>query len=387
MKVDHQIRTFERILAAFDGSLPLHRFLLQFFRSNKQMGSSDRRWASRYLFSFFRFGNCLPKRTILERLAIADFLCNDNLSLISQHILGDLSSEISLSLEEKINWVQSHFSGFNIEDVFPFKVSLSSGLNQTLFYQSFWQQPNLFIRVRANDLKAIKTTIEQANIQVSVITDTCLALPNGTQLDKILTNQYYFEVQDYSSQQTATFFKPAANEYWWDCCAASGGKSLLLHSIEPNIQLLVSDIRESSLQNLQERFRRAGLRKYQTKVLNLTENNDQILAHYGFDGILLDAPCSGSGTWGRSPEMLRYFNKTKIEHYQSLQQNIALNVIRYLKVGQPLIYMTCSVFAQENEQVVAFLEKNAAVKLERMQLIQGFENKADNMFVARLIKQ
>ena len=78
-------------------------------------------------------------------------------------------------------------------------------------------------------------------------------------------------MQDHSSQQTAQFFKPQKWEHWWDACAASGGKSLLLHELEPDIKLVVSDIRESILANLDERFEQAGIRKYQKKLVDLTE--------------------------------------------------------------------------------------------------------------------
>ena len=94
-------------------------------------------------------------------------------------------------------------------------------------------------------------------------------------------------MQDLSSQQTGGFFKPKRWDSWWDACAASGGKSLLLHEDEPNIKLVVSDIRESVLANLDERFQLAGLTKYQKKVLDLTANIDQSLHDYEFDGIIL----------------------------------------------------------------------------------------------------
>ena len=106
-----------------------------------------------------------------------------------------------------------------------------------------------------------------------------------------------------------------------------------------------------------------------------------------FDGILLDTPCSGSGTWGRTPEMLYFFEKYKIDNYVKLQKGIAANIIKYLKKDKPLIYMTCSVFKAENEAVVKYLTDNFDLKLERMELIKGYNNKADSMFVARLIKQ
>jgi 16S rRNA (cytosine967-C5)-methyltransferase len=191
-------------------------------------------------------------------------------------------------------------------------------------------------------------------------------------------------VQDYSSQQTANYFKPNKWDAWWDACAASGGKSLLLHELEPNIKLVVSDIRESILANLDERFRSAGLMKYQKKQLDLTQNIDQTLHDYEFDGIILDAPCSGSGTWGRTPEMISQFEPQKIEFFQRLQKTIAANVIKFLKPGKPLIYITCSAFKAENEDVIDYLVKECGLKLEEVKVLAGYEHKADSMFVARL---
>jgi 16S rRNA (cytosine967-C5)-methyltransferase len=202
-----------------------------------------------------------------------------------------------------------------------------------------------------------------------------------------LPSQKYYQVQDLSSQKTGDLFKPQQWDYWWDCCAASGGKSLLLHDLEPSIQLLVSDVRENSLNNLEERFQEAGLKKYQKKVLDLLQNNDQDLHHYEFDGIILDAPCSGSGTWGRTPEMLYHFDEHKIAYFSKLQKSISANVVKYLKTGKPLIYITCSVFRQENEEVVDWMLENLPLELESKGIIKGYKDKADTMFAARLIKK
>ncbi|RZL22188.1 MAG: RsmB/NOP family class I SAM-dependent RNA methyltransferase, partial [Pedobacter sp.] len=81
MRADHQLRAFEQILNSYDGSLPLHRFLPGYFKQNKQMGSSDRRWATRHLYSLFRLGKALTQLPNEQRLAVADFLCHDTLSL------------------------------------------------------------------------------------------------------------------------------------------------------------------------------------------------------------------------------------------------------------------------------------------------------------------
>ena len=351
------------------------------------MGSSDRRWASRYIYNFFRLGKALIKEDYTIRLAVADFLCSQSTSLVIGTYLPGLNEQVTLSVPEKLVLVKQQYPSFELKDVFSFHDKLSAGIDQKDFITSFFIQPNLFIRVDAGYLEKIAATLKLGAVSFEKISETTLALPNGTKLDTVLAMHAQYQVQDLSSQQTGTFFQPQPWDKWWDCCAASGGKSLLLHDLEPKVELLVSDVRESSLHNLDERFRQAGLKKYQKKVLDLLQNNDQDLHHYEFDGIILDAPCTGSGTWGRTPEMLYYFEKHKISYFSGLQKAIAANVVKYLKEGKPLIYITCSVFKEENEDVIAALLESLPLKLEKMQVIKGYTAKADTMFVARLIRQ
>jgi 16S rRNA (cytosine967-C5)-methyltransferase len=387
MKVAHQIRAFEQILESYDGSLPLHRFLVSYFKRNKKMGSSDRRWASRYIYSYFRLGKVLNNEDPVLRLAIADFICNTTSSLVIESHFPQFKDQVNLPVQAKIILIKDLYPQFDVKDVFPFTpAAISETIDKETFYISFFTQPDLFIRVQRDQSLKMLTILQAEGVMVHEYNETTLGMPNGTKLENIFPQQKYYQVQDLSSQKTGAYFKPQKYDYWWDCCAASGGKSLLLHDLEPSIQLLVTDVRENSLHNLDERFQLAGLKKYQKKVLDLLQNNEQELHHYTFDGIILDAPCSGSGTWGRTPEMLRYFNEQKISYFNKLQKNIAANVLQYLKPGKPLIYITCSVFKQENEAVVAYLQEEHHLKLESMEVITGYQDKADTMFVARLIK-
>ncbi|KQM67163.1 RNA methyltransferase [Pedobacter sp. Leaf216] len=386
MRADHQLRAFEQILNNYDGSLPLHRFLPAYFKQHKQMGSSDRRWATRHIYSFFRLGKALSTLPQEERLSIADFLCHDTLSLIVEQNLPQLKEHITLPLEQKLTLVKSKYPDFELEQVYPFSTALSGDVDKEAFFTSFFKQPDLFIRVAAEDATEVISKLENENITVKAISETALALPNGTKLETVLKEGSY-QVQDLSSQHTGEYFKPNKWDKWWDCCAASGGKTLLLHSFESVIELLVSDLRESVLLNLDERFRLAGIKKYHKKELDLLQNNDQVLHHYQFDGIILDAPCTGSGTWGRTPEMLSFFEERKINQFAAIQKGIVQNIVKYLKPGKPLIYITCSAFEAENEAVVQHMIDTLPLELEEMELIKGYEKNADTMFVARLIKK
>lgn len=385
MKAINQLKTFQRILEEYPAETPLSKFLPGFYRQNKQMGSTDRKVASRLMYNYFRLGRALPNLPSEDRLIVAEFLCNTQVNSFIQHFKPEWAACIGFSFDEKLTLVKTAYKDFNLEDVFPWAGQISGGIDKEAFLKSFFTQPDLFIHVHNGYDHLVKAELNKAGIVFKDEGNGCYSLPNGTRLETIFPTQHWFEVQDYSSQQTANYFKPNKWDQWWDACAASGGKSLLLHEMEPNIKLVVSDIRESILANLDERFQQAGLRKYQKKLLDLTQNPDQEMHDYAFDGIILDAPCSGSGTWGRTPEMIAQFHSSKIEFFQRLQKSIASNVAKFIKPGKPVIYITCSAFKGENEDVVNFLVKELGLKLEEQTVLKGYENKADTMFVARLI--
>ncbi len=389
MRAEQQLRTFMRVFEKFPADKPLAKFLPEFFKRNKQMGSNDRRSVSRLLYNYFRLGRAVAGKSIEQRLFLAEFLCTTVDNPFLHHFRPDLNEKIYLSLEEKISYASLN-EGLALNEIFPFTEHLSDGIDKEAFLRSFFVQPDLFARLLPEAVSWVLKTIEESNIEFRMISEYTIALPNGTNLNALFSDSSFrvkpYEVQDLSSQRTAVYFKPNRYEHWWDACAASGGKSLLLFSEQSDIKLLVSDIRASVLDNLDERFIAAGLRTYQKKLIDLTKNADPELHHYEFDGIILDAPCTGSGTWGRTPEMISQFEEYKIRGFQNLQMTIAANVIKYLKKGKPLIYITCSVFREENEEVINWLQKNHGMQLEGSEIIKGYENKADTMFVARLIK-
>ena len=391
-KYHNQLKTFLRLLEAYQGEEgQLSRFLPSFFRNNRQMGSGDRKTASRLIYNYFRIGKAAQGLKTEERLFLAEFLCNNTVSDFLAELEPELNSKVELGLAEKISELERGKYNFNLYDVFPFHSHLSEGIDKHEFLKSFFVQPDLFIRIHPGKEKHVKSTLAKAGVPFEESQPFSLRLPNGTKLDQLFpasTNTGPgYEVQDLSSQLTGKLFKPAKYESWWDCCAASGGKSLLLFHQEPEVKLLVSDLRDTILDNLDNRFREAGLIRYQKKVLDLTKDPQPFMHNYHFDGIILDAPCSGSGTWGRTPELISQFRESKISAFQRLQRSIASNVVKYLKPGKPLIYITCSVFREENEDNIQYLIQNFNLELESQEIIRGYDKRADTMFAARLISK
>lgn len=379
-RIQQRLTTFNTIIKKYDREQPFARFLTQFFKANRQMGSSDRRFAARLSYNFFRLGGTLEDLPIDQRLAIAEFLCEKE-SDFSKYIFPEIVENINLNLTDKIKYCEEHFQ-FKLESLFPLGEHISDQIDKEKFYESHFIQPDLFIRIHPGNGNKVKDALKKNEVPFNEIAENVLSFVNGTKLNQINDIQGKYEVQDYSSQQTAKLFNASAEESWWDACAGSGGKSILLMHEQPSIRLLVSDIRNSILRNLDERFIKAGISKYRRKVIDLTKEST-VLKGELFDGIIVDAPCSGSGTWGRAPEMLSHFDRNHLQYYCTLQKEIVSNVMQHLRPGKPLIYITCSVYEQENEEIVRYLE-GEGMKLQKKEYFKGYENRGDTLFAARL---
>ena len=195
-------------------------------------------------------------------------------------------------------------------------------------------------------------------------------------------------IQDYSSQQVlgplGRVIDVATKFSCWDCCAASGGKSILLRDHYHHAELTVSDLRESILFNLRNRFKRAGIKNYTSFVADLSLVDLPVKKI--FDLVICDAPCSGSGTWSRTPEQLLFFKNEKVIDYSSLQKKIALNATKGVRQGGYFLYITCSVFSKENEGVVEFIRSECGMQLLSAEYIKGYQEKADTLFTALFLR-
>lgn len=385
-RVAQHIRSFEKALTGYSEDEPLARYLTRFFKENKQMGSSDRRMTSRFCYNFFRLGDALTELLPAARLTIAEFLCEQQSDVVA---LAEPSwvPQMDKSPAEKLAFL----AGLGMEispAIFPYVEGFSAGINSTEFIQSQLLQPDLFIRVQQKALDRVMDGLN--NHQINYVQEGPLSfrLANGSRLQDLKALEGMFEVQDLSSQQTLNYMSVKSGDSLWDACAASGGKALMLLDKFPQLDLLVSDIRLSILRNLDERFENAGIRTpFRKKIIDLTGDIADKLDGELFDVIVLDVPCSGSGTWGRTPEMIQQFSMEKIEEFAALQKEISKNVIPFLNPGGYITYITCSVFKKENEEAVDFLVKECDLILEESQLIAGYTHKADSMYVARLRKK
>jgi 16S rRNA (cytosine967-C5)-methyltransferase len=398
MLEENQLRIITRILENYKMDQPLSRYLKQFYKVHHQMGSRDRKLASAFVYNYFRIGKSLNDVRTVERLSIANFLCSFvNIPLLNyclEKYTLISSDHVNDSVSDKIQLIKKNYTQFNPERIFPFADHLSERIDKKKLIESFLIQPKLWIRIRKEFREKVYSefTEQKINFEADETNPLSLALNNATSLEK--TNSFingYFEIQDWSSQQTGFFIQPQDGEYWWDTCCGSGGKSLMLLDIEPTLTIFATDRRESILKNFEERILKTGQRNIETKNLDLSLETsfseiNPVLNETSFK-ILADVPCSGSGTWGRTPEWLQMFNETTISAFVKTQRRLVSNLSRYLGKGGTLIYITCSVFKEENEGNAEWFEANTNLILQRANYIEGWNKGADSMFIAKFIKE
>lgn len=195
------------------------------------------------------------------------------------------------------------------------------------------------------------------------------------------------ELQDWASQEIGRAVDAQPGEVVWDACAGAGGKTVQLAcALAGEGVLYATDLRSRPLEEAQRRVVRAGFHELRTLVWDgheLPDFGPEFAAQQGFDRVLVDAPCSSSGVWRRSPDARFRVSAESVLELQELQLRLLGNAATAVKVGGRLVYSTCSWLVDENEAVVErFLAAQPGFELERMDLHGCPLADADTMFSA-----
>jgi 16S rRNA (cytosine967-C5)-methyltransferase len=380
------LNSAREILSLYKGEEPFARFIKKYFATQKKFGSRDRKEIGHICYCYFR-ASPHPKAVISRSLIPEDiqllrslFLCCTETNQILASLKPEWNDKVGFSIEEKLSFLH-----YQLTPVFPWKDELSAGIEYEKFCTSFFVQPDLFLRIRPGHAENTFLKLKEAGVQYEFISPFTIRLPNSFKADKYFDLDEEVVVQDHNSQQIASFIpvRPGRSDRVWDCCAGSGGKSIMAYDLNPAIDLVVSDVRESILANLKKRFEIAGIKNYRSLILDLANGNTQhSIINNQSSIIIADVPCSGSGTWSRTPEQMFYFDAGKIDEYAAIQKKIVSNIIPHLQPGGQLLYITCSVFKKENEELVNYLKEKFHLLLLKMELLKGYKQKADTMFVA-----
>jgi 16S rRNA (cytosine967-C5)-methyltransferase len=325
---DQHQEVAQKLIAAYQGQEPLAAYLKKYFAANKKHGSRDRKSISAFCYAHFR----------------------------------------------------------TMHANFPLQEAVSKEIDLPVFIHSHTVQPLLFIRIRPWQNEKVIAALQAASIEYTVINEHCFAFSNTTSLQNILALNKEAVIQDLNSQALAELLNhvPTSIEIpiqVWDACAASGGKTILMYDTMQNIRMHVSDVRESILFNADKRLQEAGIRPASVQVIDLTHPFE---IKKPFDFVFADLPCSGSGTWGRTPEQIAFFKKENLNSYTKLQSKIIENILPTVKLDGHLLIATCSVYAAENEAHVAAILAQGQFELIEQRYFKGYTNQADTLFGAIL---
>ncbi|MDO6517174.1 methyltransferase domain-containing protein [Zobellia galactanivorans] len=250
--------------------------------------------------------------------------------------------------------------------------------------------------LRTNTLKTKKETLRKALLDEGIVAEPIKGYADALRLPEranvFVTESFkkgYFEVQDASSQLVAAFLDVKPGQRVVDTCAGAGGKSLHLAALMENKgQLISMDIYGSKLKELKRRARRNNAHNIETREIDSTKVYKKL---YGSaDRVLIDAPCTGLGVLRRNPDSKWKMQPEFLEKITKTQYEIIRNYSKIVKPGGKMVYATCSILPQENnDQVQSFLasEEGKDFSLVKEKKIYASKSGFDGFYMALLEKK
>lgn len=240
------------------------------------------------------------------------------------------------------------------------------------------------ISIRANRLKTnpkeLKEKLEQKQIKVEEgILEDFLILNKVKNLEKLEEfKEGLFTVQDEAAGLTAIVLEPKQNETILDACSSPGGKTTYIGEIvEDNANILAWDIHKHRVLLVDKAAERLGIDRIKTEVKDASKYEDKYKEK--FEKILLDVPCLGLGVLKRKPDIKWQKKKEDIVEISKIQWEILNTCSKYLKEGGDLVYSTCSILKEENENMIyKFLEKHPEFEIQKIILSNNNKSEKNN---------
>lgn len=228
--------------------------------------------------------------------------------------------------------------------------------------------------LRVNTVKASTVDLLAALTNMGIQVNPIEGLPEGLRaVGKPIVGKTevfqegYFEVQDAGSQWVSRLVAPRRGDLVIDFCAGAGGKTLAIGAQMKNTGRIVAlDTSEKRLVKFKPRAARSGLSNFYTMVIN-DEADPRLNKYFGkADRVVTDVPCSGMGTLRRNPDLKFRQNLQSLSELTAKQKSIIEHAAKLVKPDGRLVYITCSVLRDENEDIVnAFLESHPEFRLRR----------------------
>lgn len=401
----------ENVARGVQEGRPADRILHQILSRRKKYGSRDRRRIRDAVFCWFRWHGAVGALPLPRGLCAAWALEGIDLAPPQRAVFQDLGwpcpepPEAELSLEERRERVMNLLP----VDLAPVEEWLPTWFRDETAHLGPWEdrirdhlhRPPTWLRVdHAQQSQLHQALLQDGADWAGPACPVAYAFRDPGKVHQWTTSHAdALEIQDLGSQQVVRICHPQPGQTWWDACCGAGGKSLhLLDHAERSLDLTCTDRREEVLPELLKRGRRHGLGKVRRYALDLLHRPE--LPNIAFDGILLDAPCSGSGTWNRNPDDAWRTEAKDVAQHGRRQTTLLSNVLPALKPGGVLIYAVCSITRTETLDVVAAtLHAHPDLALDPFPhplrdtptdgtlTLLPQDTRGDGMFIARFLKK
>lgn len=232
--------------------------------------------------------------------------------------------------------------------------------------RSLQWEPRLWLRARPGKARELGNKLGQCKVPKGFLMRDAVEFQGLKDLFK--TEEFQagaFELQDISSQAVSVLCAPKPGETWWDTCAGEGGKTLHLADLmQGRGQVCASDKAEWRLATLKQRAARAHVQNYQSAMWDGGTDLPFVMK---FDGVLVDAPCSGVGTWQRNPHARWTCRVEDVRELAELQLKLLTNAAKAVKPGGKLVFAVCTLTRAETGGVVSAFSA-AQMEFEPMEL-------------------
>jgi 16S rRNA (cytosine967-C5)-methyltransferase len=217
--------------------------------------------------------------------------------------------------------------------------------------RSLQREPLIWLRARPGKARGLANTLGDCKVPKGLLMREAVEYQGRRDLFETEPfKQGAFELQDISSQAVGVLCAPKPGEVWWDACAGEGGKTLHLADLmQGRGQVFASDKAEWRLAKLKQRAARATVQNYQGAIW---DGGARLPSDVKFDGVLVDAPCSGVGTWQRNPHARWTTTANDVRELAALQLQLLNHAAASLKPGGRLIYAVCTLTRAETSGVV-----------------------------------
>lgn len=384
-RVQAAIELLDQIIdAAKAKGAPADRLISAYFKQRRYAGSKDRRAVRELVYQAVRLCGPVPESGRAAMLALA-----------TQD--GALPALFDGSTHGPASIAAGEFAAFTgiapdwLEE--RLKASDISGAEANALLS---RAP---LDIRVNALKASRETVELPEAGEPLSAPHALRYPTGIQVEQWPAfRDGLIEIQDHGSQWMCQALEAQQGETIIDLCAGAGGKTLALAAaLDNGAELVACDTDKRRLGNLAPRAARGGAQVDHTVLLDPGREMEALAPWKGkADRVLVDAPCSGTGTWRRNPESRWRLDERELARLTKLQAHVLDIAAQLVKPGGVILYVTCSLLDEEGaDQMAAFLARHPEYAAEPTAIPLGrargegtrltpHQDGTDGFFVAKL---